>query len=230
VTPEEENDDAYRAIGRYVVEFSDLVREMRDIVCEYVSDGVTDMHVSSLLLGEATAQVVANAFFGICRLRGELDADEDAVWRVFRKQTNGVIQRRNDIAHGDWQIGNVRVDETGDLTSMPPRLVRIMPTRMDGPYRTLDLTVEEIDQLSDEIEGLHAAVQDFGHLALKLPVFHTASATGSVVSKGEYRVRDVFTVTSGKAAQAQVLRNGPRADALFAGVYSKVMRNRSTSN
>ena len=57
-----EHDDAFRAIGRYVVTFSELVRPMRDIVCQYVAKGVSDMHISNMLLGEATAQVVANAF------------------------------------------------------------------------------------------------------------------------------------------------------------------------
>ena len=198
------------------------------------------MHISSLLLGEATAQVIANAFFGVCRRRGELDRDENAVSRVLRKTVAETIQTRNDIAHGDWQIGNVRVGRSGDVTPLPPRLVRILPTRTEGPFRTVDLSVGEIDKLADKIEYLHVLIQDFGHLALKLPVFNFTSGTGSVVSTGEFRVRDVLTATAGRQnSAAQVLRNGPRAEEVFAGVDSRAayeqqrtttQQNRSTAD
>lgn len=82
----------------------------------------------------------------------------------------------------------------------------------------MDLSVTDIDKLSDRIEELMALIEDFGHLALKLPLF--AERDDSIVSTGEYRVRDVLGVTGGKGKAATVVRNGPQAHRVFGGINS----------
>jgi hypothetical protein len=163
-----QTDDAYRAIGRYVVRFSELVSEMRDMVCQYVANGVADMHISQLLLGEAGTQHIANAFFATCRTVGELDGDKEAVWRELRKQVDETIRMRNDIAHGEWRIGH-RDELDGEIVTLPPHLVRIIPLRGEGPYKQRDLSVDDIDSLSDDMDALLTRIHDFGRLALKRP-------------------------------------------------------------
>jgi hypothetical protein len=73
VTHKSKLDDEYRAIGRYVVEFSQLVRMMRSIVSEYVAKDGAERHIVDVLMGETTAQPIANAFFELCRTKGGLD-------------------------------------------------------------------------------------------------------------------------------------------------------------
>ena len=228
---EKEQDKAFRAIGWYVVTFSTLVREMREIACEYVAKGVTDMHVSSLPLGEATAAPIASAYFGLCWRMGELDEDEQRVWSVLRNEVTEAIQTRNDIAHGDWEVGSLAMGEAeGELKVMPPRLIQIIPTRREGAYQYTDLTVEDIHALSDRIEDLLGLIQDFGKLALKLPV--VAHDEGSHVSMGKYRVSDVLVVRgrvknpgkprASRRSKAKIERTGPHAAEVFGGIYASL--------
>ncbi len=211
---DDERDDAYRAIGRYVVTFSELVRTMRDIVCQHVAKEAKDFPLPSLLLGEATPQVIANAFFGMCRMDGDFDREEEKVARTLGNEVSKTIHTRNDIAHGDWWIGNIALEEGRKARVMPPRLVRTLPARSEGPRKILDLSVEDIDALSDGLDGLLPLIEEFGNLALKQRVF--AADESPRVSAGKYRVRDVLTVTGGKkSSAAKVARNGPHADRVF---------------
>ncbi len=213
-----DRDDAYRAIGRYVVTFSELVRVMRDLASEFVAKGVTDMHLSALLLGEAPAQAVANAFFGMCSRVGELDEDERRIATALKKRVDETTKTRNDLAHGDWWIGNIALARDREAVVMPPRLVRIKPSRKDGAYEFIDLEVKQIDELSEGIEELLAFVEDFGKLALGMPTVPTAP-DGPRVSRGEFRVRDVLTATKGNHG-VTISRDGPRAGDVLTGIYS----------
>jgi hypothetical protein len=210
---DKDRDDAYRAIGRYVVTFSELTKLMRDQACECVAKGVLDMPISSLLLGEATAQVISNAFFGLCRMLGDLDTAEQRVEKVLRNRVNKAIKTRNDLAHGDWYIGLIRL-EAGEAKMQPARLVRLLPGRTDGPHKVMDLTVDDIDALSDQVEELLPLVEEFGKLALKLPLLLDAA-----VSIRDIRVRDVLTVPAGRG-ETQVVRDGSRAQDVIGGIYS----------
>lgn len=237
---EGDRNEAYRAIGRYVVTFSELVREMREMTSERVARGVADMDVSALLLGEAPAEGISTAFFGVCRAVGELDDEEERIWNILRSEVREAIETRNDIAHGDWWIGNLALSESGPKV-MPPRLIRIRPVRSEGPRKVLDLTVKDIDALSDRLEALLGLIEDFGRLALELPVMITGVvATPTHVSKGEYRVRDVLAVEGGarrkpskprpsRRSKAKIVRTGPRAEEVSCGVYSSLAKRAHSS-
>ena len=167
----------HRPVRRHVLDAG--ARDARDRL-RVVAKGVTDMHVSSLLLGEATAAPIASAYFGLCWRMGELDEDEQRVWSVLRNEVTEAIQTRNDIAHGDWEVGSLAMGEAeGELKVMPPRLIQIIPTRREGAYQYTDLTVEDIHALSDRIEDLLGLIQDFGKLAQSCPYSPTTRARTS---------------------------------------------------
>ena len=212
--------DAFRAIGQYVVTFSELVREMREMACQHVAKGVGEMHVSALLLGEATPQVIANSFFGLCRTRGDLDTEEEKVWSALRREVKEAIETRNDIAHGDWEVGAMAFTEGETPRVLKPRLVRIIPARTEGPFKLIELSVEDIDALSRRLEALLALAEEFGKLALKLPVFVRGGKNH--VSTGEYRVRDVLTAKKSKDAPMRIGRDGPHAHLVVGGVYTSL--------
>lgn len=81
-----QTDAAYRAIGRHIVEFSELIWAMRGMVESHVSGHLAGYDTENpppggdaveLLLGEATAQYVADVFFAMCRRVADLDTGED---------------------------------------------------------------------------------------------------------------------------------------------------------
>ena len=105
-----------------------------------------------------------------------------------------------------------------------------MPSRSEGPFRTRQLSVADIDALSNKLEALTGLIEDFGHLALKLKVLDYSRGLVGLADQienpgeygGEYRVSDVLTATARKGTSVQVLRNGPHADVVFGGLDSKL--------
>lgn len=192
-----ERDDAYRAVGRYVVEFSRLVMHMRVAVESRLADG-GDLRLPSLALGEATASQVANAFFAICREVADLDPVEDQIARRLSIEVNEVIKLRNDITHGDWWIDFHTHDATG------PMLWRVKPARRAGPIEARDLPAPELEQLADDLFDLRQRVAEFGAICLG---FHPLEGLRQKMAP---RVSDVFVLRNG-----HVVREGPRA-----GTYS----------
>jgi hypothetical protein len=77
---------------------------------------------------------------------------------------------RNDIAHGDWQVGHVEMREQHDLVRLPPTLVRVLAHDKDGPDKRTTFKVSDLDALTDQLSRLTAAVVEFGRLAFGFPV------------------------------------------------------------
>jgi hypothetical protein len=208
-----QRDDGYRAIGRYVAVFSELVSEMRQQVALHGGgDGLGGkrMVAVEIALGETPAMSIAHAFFGLARRAGDYTSDEAKIANRLAKQVEDAIQTRNDIAHGDWEVGVRAPPDT------PPeaahRLMRILPHRKEGPYKAVVLTAADIDAMSDKLLDLLAVVMEFGKLALGLPL----TGTDRQVTKGEFRVGDVFVLRGGKGTTtAEIVREGPRADAVL---------------
>jgi len=214
----QERDNAFRALGRYIAEFSALVRVMRQHTASFVvGHDEKNRHRAEMLLGEAMPTNISNAFFGMCREAGDFDADEAKVASALRKAVAGIIEERNDFAHGDWWIGmkghkaEGRVTRTG-LDTLDPMLLRIRPARSVGSRKLRDFSVMDLDARTDHLLDVLTLVEEFGKLALGLPLFRTHPSDDVVVVVGEYRVRDVLVVEgAGKRSPARVLREGPRS-------------------
>ena len=97
-------DDGYRAIGRWFVEFARLVGGMRANMEERLREP-DHPEVAQLIFGAATAKQISDAFFAMCRLIGDFDEAETNVANQLQKAADEEITRRNNIAHGDWIIG-----------------------------------------------------------------------------------------------------------------------------
>ena len=150
------------------------------------------------MLGESTAQPIANVLFGMCELAGNLDTSETAVANVLRDRVDKTIQRRNDIAHGDWVAW---------FPGTEPWLTRVRPVRKP-PIKHEDYPPETLDRYSDDIRALRQLVSDFGRLALGLWMLCRDSEDEPVreCRAGELRVSDVLIKREG-----QVVRDGPKA-------------------
>ncbi len=160
-----ERDDAYRAIGRYTVQFSVLVANMRQILTGHLAgQSETPRELVDLSLSSLTAQPLADAFFGVCRAVSNFDADEEKIEKRLRKQVSDEITRRNNIAHGDWLVASWARPDTDPPN---PTLVRVKANKIDKPLRAEDLTVGRIDAMGTEVEGTANAVWEFGTVCTK---------------------------------------------------------------
>jgi hypothetical protein len=157
-----ERDDAYRAVGRYVVEFSRLVFHMRFQIEGQLS-GEGDSLIARLALGETPANQITEAFFAICEHAADLDLAELKVAVHLKKGVRDEIKRRNDFAHGDWWIG---FGEKPDGSMGDPMLLRVKPGRKKNPSQPKMLSVDEIDEVSDGLYALRQQVAEFGDLCL----------------------------------------------------------------
>jgi hypothetical protein len=124
--------EAYRAIGRYVVTFSHLVVAMRSCIENRLMGGRNSYHLVQLAIGEATAAPLANSFFGMCSDQAMLEHEDDRrIARTLKANVFDEINRRNDVAHGDWWPGVVE----GSPVLRDPTLVRLKPGRAAFPVR-----------------------------------------------------------------------------------------------
>ena len=184
----QQNDEAYRAIGRYFVAFSRLIGFMRaDMSTRLAKPG--DARLMGLVFGRAAARAITDSFFAMCEECGEFDEAETLVSRSLKRQVEAVTSRRNAFAHGDWWVG-----EEGALGMRPIEpieLVRVRPGRRNGAGTSEVLTVDGLDAEAEAIERLTWTVGRFGQLALRLPLF-----------KGDIRVRDVFVAVDGPEGTA----------------------------
>jgi hypothetical protein len=101
-----ERDEAYRAIGRYVVDFSVMVACMKiDMTTRLASQDRQNQILAAIVFGEATAKQVSDAFFAMCLAVGECDDEGTKIVGKLQAKINQEITRRNDFAHGDWWMG-----------------------------------------------------------------------------------------------------------------------------
>lgn len=190
-------DEAHRAIGRYMVEFSMLVRDMREGIELALNrqdpEGVDPM-IARLALGEAFAAQIANVYFAICEQVTELDDEEQQVAIRLRNKVHDAIKDRNDFAHGDWDLGAIQGSEE-------PSFERTKPGRRAGAWMKVIRPVHEIDAMTEKVLELDTFVVEFGQLCFGI---HPLTRYEGV----DARVRDIF-----RFRKHRVLREGRYADA-----------------
>jgi hypothetical protein len=108
-------DPAYRAIGRFMVEFSRVISVMQTaipVVVGSISPGLPVRALQVAVAQDTSASDLANMFFGVCTTVVDLTDEEKQVRNKLRKRVDELVGRRNDIAHGVWAIGVSEGDQT----------------------------------------------------------------------------------------------------------------------
>ena len=210
-------DETYRAIGRYMVQFSHLIRHMRELM---VLRAITrekignDPNVADIALAGAAPMDIMRSFFGMCRYISDLDNDERKVEEVIRGRVRRVIEERNDIAHGDWYVGR---EEGADSL-----VQRLHAFRKDGHGELIVYWPEMLDELSDDIQALTILVREFGSVALSEPYPPWVKPSGSPGIR-DLRVKDVWSTRTTKHKQPDgtfqktttLHRDGPHGDVVI---------------
>jgi hypothetical protein len=176
--------EAYRAIGQYIVAFSQLVFAMRDSMERRLMGGGNGYHLVQLAIGEAPAYQIANSFFGMCSEETKLQDDGDRkIAKALKENVLEEITRRNDMSHGDWWVWAPE-----GSTELPnPTLVRLKPGRGNFPKRhewrgteaelgdprttthprtVSPYTIEDLDELSESLMDLARVTGEFGGTCL----------------------------------------------------------------
>ncbi len=211
-----EKDAGYRAIGRYLVAFSQLTAYMRRLIARHLVEGTARPRSSiEILLGDVGPRNIADSFFGLCRTAGDLEGDELLVAARLQKRVMEANEFRTDVAHGDWSVGDL---EGADATCvLPLELLRIKASRREVPAaQWISITVDELNAFADDLWTLTMLVSDFGTLALGLSRWvYEDSPSGRAMSlagpESGIRVRDVYSQT-GPSSKPLIGRSGSRAD------------------
>lgn len=188
-----QRDDAYRAVGRYFVEFSRLIMHMRQAMARRLQHPNDPPLLSEVVIGETTAGPVIDSFFATCKMLNPLDGAEEKVCTNLRNQVIDANKMRNNFAHGDWWIGWA----AGDAFDMEdPTFQRIKPGRKVDVAQQSPLPTAEIDALSDDLARLRNLVGEFGAICIGEPPIYRLGqqepvrVSGILIAKGKGVVRD----------------------------------------
>jgi hypothetical protein len=110
-------DDTYRAIGRYVVEFSRIFTLMRDKMSYRLARPEDTREPLETALGEMTAAQLTNAFFATCASIGHLDDDERKVGRCYALASS---RRASDETTSHTAIGSSPKSSTSNPGATSP--------------------------------------------------------------------------------------------------------------
>ena len=180
--------EGFRALGRYVYEFSQMVAAMQGSMVFHLQHPGKPPMLAWIALGTATARDIADMFFAMGRELVELAEDEKKTVAKLYKEVVEEIKFRNTVAHGDWQIG--WYSHTGgeaEPVPLPPTVSRILPSRMKGPYKA---EVPDLDAHSDCVEELRSYLWSYATVW---------------VERSGLRLRDLVQIESGR------LIPGPKA-------------------
>jgi hypothetical protein len=195
----DELDKAYRAIGLYIVRYSELVHYMRFLMARRLTRGEANGTLGEIALGESSHFNIAQAFFAMCRFDNELTKAEIKVESALRGRFVKINEKRTDYAHGDWIIGLADEDRM-----LPPAVGRVRP-RASEPYpeKLTAVPVDDLNEQSAEILTLLEQTAAFGKVCLdeQILLAQPPPGVGPIVPRGTLRVNDILAVENGQVVQ-----------------------------
>jgi hypothetical protein len=189
VDSREQQDEAYRAIGRYMVVFSMLIASMRSLMIERLTEPETEAQdLIALAFGSSMAQQIADPFFAMCRAVTNLDESEAQIESLLRRHVNKEIEERNRMAHSDWLIARWT---RGDI-QVPTAARVLVKARSKEPVQQVNYKPEQIDGLGERAELLRNVVWEFGSICLQRGTWNPREGYPTV------RVRDSLQIEAGR--------------------------------
>ena len=157
-------DNAHRALGHYIAEFSQLMALMRWCMASRLA-GEPEREIAEIPMGEMHPAQITGAFFQMCRQTNDLNDDEKKVEKWLRTRITEAIEDRNNYAHADWWIG--LPGATRSKLSEPWTL-RIKPRPSeDRAAKFAEVPTDELDKKAEELMDLLPLLQMFGLVCLE---------------------------------------------------------------
>jgi hypothetical protein len=164
-------DNAHRALGHYIAEFSQLIAYMRRYTALRIS-GVPERELGEIPLGELHAAQISGAFFQLARQTNSFSTDEKAIETWLRNQVRKAAEDRNNYAHGDWWVG---LPSVADAV-----LFRIKPRASEPEAGKFErIPADELDDKAEELADLFNLVVVFALVCLEQPAMRAESDDGS---------------------------------------------------
>jgi hypothetical protein len=167
----ERRDDAFRAIGRYVVAFSQLVAGMREILVTHITPEHEAREPINLLVSSLEAAQIADPFFALCRDLVELDAEETKIANKLEELVGAEIKERNAFAHHDWYV--TRWSNPDLETPIAERIGMKASSKKNRDRREV-YTPPSIDELARRVEGLRNVTWEFGTICTRQDAYDPA--------------------------------------------------------
>lgn len=160
-------DELYRAIGRFVVEFSQLLHRLETMTVLLMAAGsAAPQQRTWALLAGRTAQPIVDGYFALlAEIHRDRWTDED--WRLVkgvRKEISDLIARRNRLSHDAWFVGWGNED-TVDFRTATRRRLSSSPS--DGArFTAAEFRADQLEAEADDIRRLSSVAASIGHLEL----------------------------------------------------------------
>jgi len=161
-------DEIYRAIGKFVVEFSHLHNMIELMIVHLLSpSGNSEMHQRAwaVISGQTTRPAMSNLFSLLIEIKSdEWTSDDMGVLNAVRKEIIEIIEERNRIAHDVWSLGhpNSPLPEDSDAQRF-----RYKASPRKGAMTSSEpVTVRDINQLTDKINRLDQVIRRIGAIGL----------------------------------------------------------------
>lgn len=177
MTPEErtekfksQTDDIYAGLGRFVVDFEELVAAMRQIIAVHVGNvpgeyGIRQQQIANIFTADLSADPLARTFRSILLLAFRSYAHQDQLPTIEKLLTNlcaridEINRMRNKFLHGTWHI-NYASEDQQDFSLA--KGVKATNTAKGLRLDQLEHTAESFLEVAEECRVLRSLVLSFG--------------------------------------------------------------------
>jgi hypothetical protein len=177
MTPEErtekfksQTDGVYAGLGRFVVDFEDLVAAMRQVIALHVGNvpgpyAMRQQQIANIFTADLTADPLVRTFRSILLLTFRSYPDQDQLPTAEKllaslcAQIDTINKMRNTFLHGTWHI-NYASEDQQDFSSA--KGVKAKNTAKGLRLDQLEHTAESILEAADECRVLRNLVLSFG--------------------------------------------------------------------
>ena len=152
----QQTDEQYLAIGKFVVKFEHICRELRDgIMWMLYEKGLADQRIADLMVEGLTAAPLTDRFVSLVAHTQQLSPGAEVIVKEILARVRDLIPKRNEVIHGTWFIGWGSTTQTDFSTAS---LEKICKKKNVARRKRLDMRVEDLELLTEEAEALEQLV------------------------------------------------------------------------
>lgn len=148
----EHTDDIYRSIGKFMVQFEQIVFRMGLTVKLILSkNGLTNPQIGNIITADMTARPMMDMYKSMLLEQLHPIENDEKIIKAILKNITSIIEERNNIIHSTWFVGYGEIDATdfsvaiGQKTAKSSQVIKTKEFR----YKSA-----EFDALSSKCEAI----------------------------------------------------------------------------